>query len=725
VAAEGEGIPDARGRRLGGILLGTLLATLVGWSPLGVQPALAAGPLQVKAETTYSVDAADGRVHVAVAYTITNNKPNTPTTIYYYRSLSLGVQAEARNIRASDRSGGLGVSTVRHQYFTEVEVRLRANLYYHRTTTFTVRFDLIGAKPRSATPTRVGRAFVTFSVWAFGDRNQGTVEVRLPAGFTSTVEGDEMASTNGSGGPVLRASPADPESFYSIVTGENRDAFDDERLSLPGGAEIVVLSWPEDDRWAETVSDTLEAGIPELQEMVGLDWPVTHDLSVRERYTPALEGYAGIFFTDDQRIDVSEDLDPITILHEASHAWFNDRLFDARWIYEGLAEEYAWRVQAAVGGQSVAVPDKPDRADKAAVDLGTWAFPEVIRDDTNAAEVYGYEASFWLVHLVVDGAGEDRMRDAFASAEANLTAYPGEGLPEKVAAQDDWRRFLDLTQPLDEPDAAPVIAAVEEYVVGGQGAAQLDARLAARDAYRDLLEAGDGWLPPWYVREPMGAWQFDAATSRMAAATAVLALRDQAAAAAAGAGLTLDDDALEAAYEGAKDGFDEASTIANEQLEAVGAISQAAAAVGETPDLVAEIGLMGEPRPPAQYEAARAAFEAGDTHGAMTLAATATALVGGAPARGQERLVMGAIVGVALLAFVVFLIVLRRRRSRHAIGVEPGSAGLLALDARLAPGAAGAAEPVGASGTLGADPDRPPTPPGEAAPDSEGGPVGS
>ena len=56
-----------------------------------------------------------------------------------------GVQADARNIRASDRRGGLGVSVVRRQYFTEVEVRLRANLYYHRTTTFTVRFDLVGA----------------------------------------------------------------------------------------------------------------------------------------------------------------------------------------------------------------------------------------------------------------------------------------------------------------------------------------------------------------------------------------------------------------------------------------------------------------------------------------------------------------------------------------------------------------------------------------------------
>ena len=43
------------------------------------------------------------------------------------------------------------------------------------------------------------------------------------------------------------------------------------------------------------------------------------------------------------------------------------------------------------------------------------------------------------------------MREAFANAEANLTAYPGEGSPETVGRVDDWRRLLDLNQPIDEP----------------------------------------------------------------------------------------------------------------------------------------------------------------------------------------------------------------------------------------------------------------------------------
>ena len=101
-----------RGRRLGGVVLGALLATLVAWSPLAVQPALAAGPLRIEADTTYTVDPEDGRVHVAVEYRFTNNKPNTSTIIYYYRTLTMGVQADARSISAADRLGALTVSTV-------------------------------------------------------------------------------------------------------------------------------------------------------------------------------------------------------------------------------------------------------------------------------------------------------------------------------------------------------------------------------------------------------------------------------------------------------------------------------------------------------------------------------------------------------------------------------------------------------------------------------------
>jgi hypothetical protein len=142
------------------------------------------------------------------------------------------------------------------------------------------------------------------------------------------------------------------------------------------------------------------------------------------------------------------------------------------------------------------------------------------------------------------------------------------------------------------------------------------------------------------------------------------------------------------------------------------------------------------------YDAARAAFEAGDPAAAISGAQAAERSITGASARGQERLLLGGIVGVSLAGFIVVIVVLRRRQVPVPPGIQPGTAALLALDARFAaepaPEAApeAGAEPalrppprpapepasdeasppeaVGGSGTLGGHPDAPPPPLGEA-----------
>ena len=243
--------------------------------------------------------------------------------------------------------------------------------------------------------------------------------------------------------------------------------------------------------WDEIVGSTLRAGIPELRDLIGLAWPVAHDLNVRERYTPALEGYAGVFFTEDQRIDVSEDLDPLVILHEASHAWFNGGLFTERWIYEGLAEEYAWRVQTAIGGDPGPGAELPDANDPGFLVLVGWRFPQVIRDQrTDDRERYGYGAAFWVIHQVVAAAGLDGMRAAFAAADAGRTAYVGASAPETTGMANDWRRLLDLVEPIDLPDSTAVEAELREFAISEIDARALPYRTEARAQYRALLAAG-------------------------------------------------------------------------------------------------------------------------------------------------------------------------------------------------------------------------------------------
>ena len=687
-------------RRLAALAVAAPLAIAALLSPVAAAPALAAGDLRLAADATYTLDPEAGRTHVAIRFRATNLKPASATIVYFYRDLAFGIQTEARAIRASDAAGALSVTTRKREFFIEVEVRLRANLYFRQTATVTVRYDLVGGAPRSESPVRIGRAFATFGVWAWGDPGLSSVEVRTPPGFGSQIDGSPMAIETATTGQRLSAEPDDPDTFYAIVSAENRAAYGSRRISLPGDVEIVVQAWPEDEAWDETVSETLRDGVPELLELIALDWPVEHDLNVRERYTPALEGYAGVFFVDEQRIDVSEDLDPVVIMHEASHAWFNQDLFADRWVYEGLAEEYAWRVQTAVGGDPGDPATRPDLDDPGHITLSGWEFPEVIRDEeTDDRERYGYQAAFWVVHEIVRTAGVEQMQAAFAAAGANRTAYPGAGTPETVAQADSWRRLLDLVEDIEEPESAAIEDALRDYVLRSTDAEDLDDRAAARAAYRDLLQDGDGWLPPWYVRDPMGEWNFDDATERIALASEVLDLRGRVADAASDLGLT-PDDAIRVAYEGATEGLDGPRAIAEQHLAALAAVSDAKAKVEAAPDLVTSIGLIGEtPRIP--YDDARTAFERGDLDAAIAAAGAAASIVTGAAAVGQGRLTIGIAIAVGVLLLLAVLVVITRRRGRRRA---------LAL-----------ATPNAAAVTLAPDPVETPPPAGAGQPDAEGG----
>jgi len=693
-------------RRAAGIVLATVLAGALSAAPPVAQTAFAASPLRVQADTVYTLDPAAGRVHVRIDFKVTDLKPDSAQFIYFYHDLSFALQPEATSVKASGSASS--VSTTRRKSFIEAVVHLRSNLYYRQTAAFTIRYDMVGGAPRSDSAIRVGKAFATFGVWSWGDVGRSTVEVDTPKGYVNTVDGDPMQAGTGSG-PELTATPKNPDTFFAIVSSEDAAAYGSTRISLPGNVEIVVEAWPEDKVWDTTVGGALRKAMPELEQLIGLPWPVAHDLEVQERYTPSLEGYAGFFLTDAQRIDVTEDLDPVVIVHEASHAWFNETLFAERWLYEGLAEEYAWRAQTDVGGDAGPGPARPDPKAPGYLTLVGWTFPEVIRDQTtDDRERYGYGAAFYVIDEMVKAAGVDQMRVAFAAAKAHQIAYVGSGAPETTTVPNDWRHLLDLIEPIDKPDSdsAAIDAALRAFAISPTDARGLDNLAPARKQYRALLVAGAGWLPPLYVRKQMDSWTFVGAGKAMDAATGVLALRDQVTAAAAALGLE-PDGSLRTAYEGATTGFADATKLANDQLAALAAIADAKAKLAVPPDFVTQLGL-GDDSPQTHLDAARAAFEAGKLDDAVSAAEAAVTLLAGAPAIGQQRLLVvgGATVG-GLLVLMLLVVLLRRRRRRTAIATS---------------GAAEAVAAPAAAVTL-PDPGEVSTPPSASPPDDPGGPA--
>ena len=274
---------------------------------------------------------------------------------------------------------------------------------------------------------------------------------------------------------------------------------------------------------------------------------------------------------------------------------------------------------------------------------------------------------------MVKSAGVDQMRLAFKAAKAKQIAYVGAGAPETSTMSNDWRHLLDLVEPIDQPDSADVEQALRDFAISATDAQGLDNRVPARTQYRGLLAAGDGWLPPLFVRRQMDSWTFVGAGKAMAAATAVLTLRNQVKAAADALGLT-PDGSLRTAYEGAQDGFTVATAIGTDELAALTAIADAKARVEPAPDFVTQLGLGGQD-PRASYEAARTAFEAGQLDEATSSATAATALLAGAPAIGQQRLIIigvGALGGVLIL-LLLFVLIRRRRRGATTLAFAPAA----------------------------------------------------
>lgn len=655
--------PRSAARRAG--LVAAVLSLLVLLLPSSVAPVLAADDqLRLVTAAAYVVDPAAGSVHVSIDVSATNLKPNTTSgnivTSYFYDGILLGIHEEATKVRAVSGRTALRTRVSKEDGYSLLDVTFPSDLLYKQTRKLRITYDLPGGAPRSAGSIRVGPAFTTFYTWAFGD--SGSVTISLPAGFNEEVSGAELDKTTSAKGTVLTAaSVTNPDDWYAIVVASNDAGLTADRIDLPSGENLVVRSWPGDEVWRTRVGELLRDGLPALHEMIGLDWPVEGDLTVTEVHTPLLEGYAGVFYTYEQRIEVSEDLDDLTIIHEASHAWFNSGLFSERWISEGFADEYASRVLDRVddGGWN---PGAVSPTDSAAVKLNDWKAPGRIDDDeTDARETFGYDASWTVIRALVEDVGEDGMREVLKAADSGELAYRGEGVDTGSQSAISWRRFLDLLEERGRSDAADDI--FRRWIVSPTEAALMDERASARERYATLVEAGDGWLPPLAVRSPMASWAFDRANERIELAAAVLATRDETIGLAEGIGLRLPQP-TEAIYEGARDvgAIDQAQDAAEQQLAATREVVEASDAVGAERDLLTSIGLLDE-EPAANLDSAKARLLANELDAATTESNAIDALIAGAPETGRTRaLAGGAAVGAALIVFAIGGVMLIRGR---------------------------------------------------------------
>lgn len=631
--------------------------------------------LHIDAVSTYEVVPDDAMVFVTIEVEATNAAPSTTKgnlrTRYFYEGFYLPLPLEAENVVALDegRDAQITFEDSEDGSYQIALVQFRSKLFYNRSRSVTVTYEIPGGEPRSEDVTRINPAFVALSLYAYGDPENAEVRLLGLEDFEVTLDGSHLRLETDDEGREVRVDRniVNPPDWFVWVTAVN-----DEGLSVTdhtfANQAVRIRAWPGDDEWFNSVSDTLDLGLPALMDVIGLGWPVEETLVVTQSVAPNLFGFGGWYFVDEDEIEIGESVDRAVVLHEASHAWFNDSLFTERWIGEGLAEEVASIVLREVFDERQ-FPEVISRLDSSAVKLNAWELPSFRTELSDAREAYGYNASWSVIYDVAGEIGQDALADVLEYADSDRIAYVGRSDAESWTDPDDWRRLLDLFEEVGGSESATGIFV--EFVVRTDQIDEMESRTEARRKYEAFQEA-TGRQAPYLIRRSMSDWNFEDAIARMDDGLAVYESELALIARAADVGLTtLDVFSLD--FEMSRGSFSAVSSAINQYESALDALIESEAVVAADRGRLTEIGLWRAGDPREHLDAARAAYERGDVDSVSIHAALAQQSLAEAEIAGRQRAVYaGGVAGFFGLVVVGLVIraVVKRRRGRAAGRVD-------------------------------------------------------
>lgn len=665
-----------------GALVGLLLVLTTG------DPAAAAvddPDLDTRAEYIYTINLEDGLVEVRIELTVVGDKPDRTVDAgileYFFTGYSLPIPSEAENLLVADISGvELRYSRTTSGRVDRLEIDFRRDLFYRQAANLTISFTLAAGAAGSDNIARVNPAYASFVAWASPAIEQASIAVVVPDGFVDRSDASAPFELVDDGTDLqLLADDIDPESYYALVSVANDDALDEhvidltisivgteEALGVEGNA-VRVLSWPGDQGWLDHVVDGVETGLPLLFDLVGRPWPIDGDLTIMESFSPYLDGYAGWYDPSTDVIEVSDEQDDQVLYHELSHVWFHRRLFENRWITEGLADLFAAETVAALGGV------RPEPVPTSLSDTDAISLLEFDNPPSPEAERWAYAAAWTVMGDIAEEVGLETLTQVVAAADEKRATYLGDGEAETVPTVADWRRFLDLVENLQGVEQGLATTLIRDWLLqGGEGQggdpAVLDDRRRARSRYFSLVEAGDGWAAPFGVRNAMMFWDFAEAGDLMERAEAALDERDVILGVVEPTGAELPDH-LEELYEATDQAGDELATALDEAAVAAGEIREAHDGATAGHSLMQRIGLIGTD-PQAESDEAITAFGQGRLAEAVNEANEVDALIDGSGQAGLLR--TGGVVGVLTMVMVGLWFFGIRRPGAKAAGDRPG-----------------------------------------------------
>lgn len=690
------------------VLLG--LAVVLPLLAVTPTPVFAAG-LRESGKTTYEFIPDQGKIKVTVELTIENRQADTKesrictrwvydfwlgwtldyytcssTTSWYTNATSLEIEREARNVVATTSGGKASTTTIRTLGRFKSEKITFPKTWYGQKRKVTVTYDIPGGKPRSEQSIRAGKAYADFCIGGNGD-DAGTVTAIVPGGFKLDLLGDPLTSTTSNGKTILTSgSLTEPELFQACIEATNDAAYNAKTISA-GGQEVRVLAWPEDPEWAQEAQEVVARSLPELESLIGVPPPGRGAIIVREVTDQGLGEYVGTYDPDTRSASVSEHLDASTIAHELAHVWFNDGLFNERWLSEGYAS-YAEKAAGRASSTACTMPGTYPGTGQPNLKKWKWLGPRSSATDRKVV-TYLYDAACWIATSTAGRIGDSGLRAVFASAVGHRIAYQGAGPGETEGwGPLTWRTWLDLVDE-NTPSGTSGPSAAQELLVKygiADDEAALAARSTARSQYSALKTAADGWAMPYAVRKPMADWDFDAATTAMASARTQLATRDELTEVAQAAHL---DHQVRLVFEQARTIAElEAVSQRAARLLTVGAeLDRAEQAAAAPRDPLTTLGLAFGPEPATVAQAGIAHLADGDDVAASASAAVTERLLADAFTGGIVRFA-GALGALVLLVVSALLVRRSRARSRRrpvAPVVVPAIAPVVDRDGATAP----------------------------------------
>jgi hypothetical protein len=647
------------------VLLTPVVSILPAGAPGAAVDVAAASGLTTTADARYTVDPAGHRVRVIVTLSATNHLSDTRTHRYFYDRAYLAVPPHTTGFRISSSGAHPSVSVAaRRSTYTLLRIAFGTHLAAGSTRGFRLGFEMPDPGGTATRTTRIGLSLVRFSAWGLASEGAtgGSVTVVFPSGFNVDVQGGALRQSTDSSGNLVFTSGriAAPTTFLATFDADRPSALKETQLQVPLGSDSVAITlraWPDDAAWAKRVGDVLRKGLPILAEEIGLPWSAARPLVVEEAATRGAAGFAGRFDPGTGTIELAYYADPLVVLHQAAHAWFDGGLLADRWANEGFASFYSIRAARAIGVKTPSGDPLSPTLRSAVVPLNAWSPPADGNPSADPAEASRQSAeeaaALTLARLVARRAGLDGLRSVWQATREGRSAYQPIGAAvdvERTAVAPDWRGLLDVLADRTGRDFSDLWSA---WVVRPGESSLLADRATARQRYDAVVARAGSWRLPPVVREALRVWRYAELHELLDAASAALDDRDAVAAAASAAGLTVPS-AMQTAFEGPR-GFAAASAEAAAELGAIDAYRAAVAARPTKPGPTQAVGLWNA-APEASLDAAAAAFASGDLEATVRASVFARQTWESADAVGRNRVLavsasMAAILLGAWLAF--------------------------------------------------------------------------